>query len=412
MNAVVTPSTLRTRQASRGRGSPVPARGARRKRGAGAPPESRFSIWSLPSRLVCLLACFPYGYFSRLKNWSDRSQVVMRGFAVVLSPTVGLMSLLAFAGVVFGTAPYIVFLPVVAGAIDWLVMGSSWERTRRPSGILRVMRVSLVLLSALVALYASLLGERDNLLQQLRAHEREEALRDPEIAHRATLFGAEIRTLQAQVVENQRLLLQERPALVAKYVTAVRLAEKEARGETGYDTETQTYIRGGGICGPRCQNHKSDARAIQHRIDELDRLPEANAALQQRITEVERARDGLIAARAGDTESMGSLFRAATHADVGTIVQLVAKIFALVVLELAALGLATLKPSDNLLLAKRLEREEDELSMRNHSKFRRAAIMDAHDRARGNAGASQVPVTVALEAPVRRVACRKVAAGK
>ncbi len=365
--------------------------------GHGAAARNRVSIWSYPAVFLCAVACYPYAYYRAIQNGSDRLNVLARGFVVIMSPTVGLLSLLGFGGAVLSSKPMLLFLPVVAAVIDRLAVAMCWQHARA-GWALWAMRIGLALISAVIALYSGVGSEQKNLEFRLREHEREQALRDPEIAQRHALLGEQITQLQQQLNENGKREAA-RAGLVRERALKLKLADKEAHGDAGIDAETSVVIRGGGKCGSRCRTHQADARALGEQIAELDRLESVNRALAQRIAAAELQREALISARRSDTASTGSLIRALGYADAGVLLEVCALVLIIVFLEMVAIILAHIQPSENLLLGKQLETEEDRLRSLNESKLRRAAIHVEQSHARKVFGMNHAPVIVEVTAP-------------
>ena len=81
-------------------------------------------------RGICALACFPYEAMQHLQDWRSKIDVLCRGLAVVIGPTVGGIALFTYAGAVFGNAAIILFLPLLAFLIDWRITGSASGITR------------------------------------------------------------------------------------------------------------------------------------------------------------------------------------------------------------------------------------------------------------------------------------------
>ena len=70
---------------------------------------------------VCALACFPYEAFAQLRDWRAKVDILSRGLAVAIGPTIGGIALFTYAGAVFGNAPFVFLLPFIALLIDWRI---------------------------------------------------------------------------------------------------------------------------------------------------------------------------------------------------------------------------------------------------------------------------------------------------
>lgn len=346
-------------------------------------------------RKFCMLACFPYAYYARITNWSDRCTVLLRGFSVMFSPIVGLASLLLYGTAVLGIAPLIILLPFVAGVVDWKNMSLAWEGNSQGRWGRIGLRVAICFISVMVALYGSVIAESQNLLASLREHEQQQALQDPSINERWSLYAEQIGKLQERRNANEGAYRQ-RGDLVRELSVKQNLAEKEARGMSGRDAATGVFITGNNKCGPRCESYKADARALQTQIEELDRLPAENQRIDAEIASAEKARAALISDHLSEDASVGTLLESLQFAGYGTLTSIVFKCASVLLMELLALVFALGRSSANLVFAKQLEEKEDAFRVKNYNKERNAQLAVEHARTRAEFGASHSPVVVEI----------------
>ena len=146
----------------------------------------------LVMRGICALACFPYEAIGHLRDWRAKVDIVSRGLAVVIGPSIGGIALFTYAGAVFGNAPFIFLLPFIALLIDWRITGSAYDGNGHRH--LNTMRLGLALISCLVAAYASLVSEQPNLLRAMRAAETSD------LEQGRTAASSQYVGLQAQLV--------------------------------------------------------------------------------------------------------------------------------------------------------------------------------------------------------------------
>lgn len=358
-------------------------------------------------RFLCMLACFPARYFSEIQSWSDKVKVIVKGVSVFISPTTTLAVLLTAATQLLIDFPFIILLPVIAFCLDWSTMSNSWNE--RENGGLRtvllvwIVRLCLAGISLSTAMMAALYAESENLQRAHTEHQRRTILNDPEVRGRWDLYDSQIKQFQGTRLAMEASL-QQRPGLVRDLGVKLGLADKEAHGASGIDPTTGAHITGGGVCGPRCESYKADARAIEAQIVELDKIP---AEIQRLSSEIDKAigeQNALIESRLS-AKSLGSLMDGFWVADAGIKSTVVKILFIVMVLELAALVTAGFPPSANLVYISGLAASEDELRSKNLHALVRAEISRNQAARRAQFAGTYPPVSVEVtDLDVRKTA--------
>jgi hypothetical protein len=343
---------------------------------------------------LCALAGFPYYYLKQLHNWGDKARVLVSGGSVVFSPMVGLISLWAYSGLVFGKMPVIMMVPILAAAIDWLMVSESWDVNTKRNGWSLAFRISLACITLFMALYASLLAERTNLVNAIAKAEEQQAALDPANKDNNDLINKELTDIRRAIVENERMI-QNRAALVSEKANITMNAEMERSGSSGVN-KLGVKIVGGGICGTKCKSYLAEAEALQKRIDEIDTLPARNKSLEQRFSSKTKEQKAVLNHFSSDLNSFGTMFKGLAHTDVGTISQIVIKLFILLILELGAFALSIFPVSESLKNAYRHHQSDEKIRIDHAHKVSIANIYKLQIEERKQLGANLIPVTIRI----------------
>jgi hypothetical protein len=354
--------------------------------------DDLYAVLDATVACICALACFPYSSYKLIHNWGDKANVLVRGAAVIISPLVGALSLCAYAAVIFPNAPFVMVLPFISLLIDWLNCASAYGNT----GISRSMwmlRCGLVLISVVIAGYASLLSEQSNLMKELNNQERILAIQN---SNDIQALNTKIDQYRKAIAENESRI-QSKTALVLKMREKTRLADKECNGAAGVDEATGIKIFGG-KCKGRAFNHRADADAAQAQINEIETLPGKSFLLEQKIIDAEKQVEGLIAPHLSDPNSTGSLIKSVQYADFGVLLQIAFRLAILMFMELLALILAHIPVSKNLHDAVEFVVLEDARRIANAHQVAHAEIHGQHIQNRNRLGANHLPVIVQVPA--------------
>lgn len=310
-------------------------------------PSSVAQSCGLIMRGVCALACFPYEAVAQLRDWRAKVDILSRGLAVAIGPTIGGIALFTYAGAVFGNAPFVFLLPFIALLIDWRITGSAYDGNGR--GHLNTMRLGLAMISCLVAAYASLVSEQPNLLKALRAAETSDLVqgRSPASSQYARLHE-QLKQAGTVIAANEARLNLERPIITARLSKAQLLYEKECSGAPGTDESTGIRVVGG-RCGQRAAGHKAEADAARRELAEIDALSRQNDLLRGQVLDLERQQQAVLEAHLTATTSVGALFRSIQYADMGTWIAVGGRLVVLVFCELLCLVLAKIQPPQNVI---------------------------------------------------------------
>jgi len=303
--------------------------------------------WALFVRVICALACFPHEAFHQLQDWGSKASVLGRGLAVAISPTISAIVLYTYAGVVFGNAAYLLFMPVIVFLIDWQITGRAYHKERDSQ--LRLVRVVLALITLFISLYASLLSQQESLLKSLRQGEMA-ALQSAE-SHAGMQFreiqGQMARTREAIASNSERIRVQG-PELKAKQIEAELMQAAECDPNGGGVNALTGKFAIGGRCGPKAKVHKDTAEAARRLIAVVEELKDDNLVLQQELTELGRRMEAIQESVLTTKPGMGSLFKAVRYADLGTVFSIVLSAAMMMFLELLCLIFSRYTPAKNL----------------------------------------------------------------
>ena len=123
-------------------------------------------------RLLCRLAAFPHQAFRLLDTPSDKNAVRYRGIAVVLSPAAFGLALYTSGSQLVDGKPYFGLLVVGVFVLDSLLISLCWNHERASLGMLRALRLGVMMVSITIASIAAVSSESESLLQ--RMHEKED----------------------------------------------------------------------------------------------------------------------------------------------------------------------------------------------------------------------------------------------
>ena len=299
------------------------------------------------TRGICALACFPHEAVEQLRDWRAKVDVLSRGLAVVIGPTIGGIALFTYAGAVFGNAPFIFLLPFIALLIDWRITGAAYDGNAHKH--LNTMRLGLALISCLVAAYASLVSEQPNLLQAMRAAETKELVQGRTVASsQYARLEEQLAQASALIAANENRLQRERPVIAARLSRAQMLYQKECSAAPGTDASTGIRVVGG-RCGQRAAGHKAEADAARRELGEVDQLPGQNDNLRRQVLDLQRQQQAILETHLTATASVGALFKSIQYADVGTWIAVGGRLVVLVFCELLCLVLAKIQPPQNVI---------------------------------------------------------------
>jgi hypothetical protein len=343
---------------------------------------------------LCALAGFPHYYLKQLQNWGDKARVLVSGGSVVFSPLVGLISLWAYSGLVFGKMPVIMMVPILAAAIDWLMVSECWDANSKKNGWVLAFRISLACITLFMALYASLLAERPNLVKALAKAEEKQAALDPANKENNDLINKELTEIRRAIVENERLI-QSKTTLIAEKTNALMNAEQEGSGSSGVN-KLGVKIVGGGECGFNCKSYLAEADALQKTIDEIDTLPARNKSLEQKLSSLKKEQKAILNQFSSDLDSFGAMFTALPYANGGTISQIAIKLFILLILELGAFFLSIFPVSESLKKAYRHHQSDEDHRIDHAHKVSIANIYKVQIEERKQLAANLTPVIVRI----------------
>lgn len=343
-------------------------------------------------RLMCWFAAFPYAAYTQILTPSSRVRVMTNGLAVIVSPLVFTMALLTNGAALVGQSPYLYLLPVVAFAIDRLLIAISYTLASS-SAWLTVVRALILAISLSMALLAGLLSESKNLLQRL--HQREDAvtLQDAE----AQNLVARLKAIDEQIARNEKELMT-RDAIEAERLDAIRLRDMECHGKGGVDPKTGTIIKGGGKCGVNAETHRINAEAAEARLTKLIRLDNDNIGLATQRGKLKADLNTQLESQRSPADSVASLGRALSEADF----QLWSKIFILILCVMTAEAFAFIMSEvpvpQTLQSAVRFSEEIDQVCMQ---AWREAAVAEVAKQRTGRrtqAADGLAPLEVTLAA--------------
>jgi hypothetical protein len=310
-------------------------------------------------RALCVLASFPFEAYQTLQDGRARTAIRTRGWAVLIGPLFSFMALLTCAPEILPRMPYMLLLPFVAFAIDQYITSESYAgHTTRA---LSLGRIALAIISVAMALVAGLLAEQTKLIKSTRdAETRAIESGSSSASSRFRQYERQASEVAAAIAANDARLLRERPAVVARRETPRQLWQKECYGSAGIDTQTGVQVIGG-RCGRRAAGYKADAEAMERSLAELDQVRTDNERLNKELAEARRQQDAILERHLSSDHGLGVLLDAFMHhADWGTRIWILLRIFTIGLVELMAWWLSKGAAPANVLKALRDLEERDE----------------------------------------------------
>lgn len=353
-------------------------------------------------RIICLIASYPSPkYLKILGNDCHKGRVVASACCVVLSSSVFAWSVhnnftLAF-GEKFLAFGYV--LVVVALILDWLIMSGCWSKADKGTRTLSkffcalLIRALLICISLVIAVVTGVLSQKNNSQKALSEYEINVALQVPEFKVQYDFYSQQIEGYQASLLGNEKRI-KERPVYVQEMAIKNRCARKEeSPGQARFDEECG-HIKGGGICGVRCEELKNEAAALKMQVEELDSIPASNLVLEEKIRIAAEKQQQLLETKLSDPNSIGSLLAGALKADVSTQLMIFGVLIFVVILEMSAFIIAHFPVHENLLDAVTHQATNDKLELGYANKLNQALIHSKHAINRAKVGDNFPPVTV------------------
>lgn len=353
------------------------------------------------TEMLCLLAGFSYEYFVKLRDPRFKIKVLKLGTAVIISPTVFACSLYSNGKTLFGESfneqvVLLITLPLIALFLELAIVHQAWSREGVKSGWITTTRVSLVLISAVIAFAAAADHENQTLSKSADQFAFSRAMENESIKTQYDQLSEQIELKQQTINANQEQIANLNE-LKEKLADDERIAKKEAvLKQGGIDQATGIRIVGGAICGNKCKEKQIDAETNKTRITAIEKLPEENNKLQLEIERAKENQQKLIGIDANKNNSLGSHLTGFIHADWAVKAAVIARVILQLILELAAFVLAHMPIPDELKDAAEAAAAEDKLSI-SLTKKQNTALLMAETLAKKQELASSLPaVTVTV----------------
>ena len=239
---------------------------------------------------LCFLAGLDRQVFLRLRSVRYRVNMMVRGIAVIVSPLAFTMALVSNGEAIVGQSPYLILLPILVFALDWLLVACSYDK-RNPEYLnsktpLIILRVFVLMLSVFMSIFAGLLTEQENLLGQINDKEK------------AKIEQTDRWRKLSEVETN---LAQRNNALEAQLATIEDLKRKRAEAqqyEIAESSGTARVVDGvaivGGRCGPKCIDWRQRKEAADSRIKELEISAGDSDKLKAQMKDIQDQKDKMI----------------------------------------------------------------------------------------------------------------------
>lgn len=354
------------------------------------------------TKMLCLLAGFPYEYFVILRNPRSKITVLGLGTAVIISPTVFAFSLYTNGKTVFGEGfseqiVLLIALPLITLLLDLFIVHQVWSRERIQSGWITTTRFALIAISLLIAFATAADHESETLSKSADQFAFSRAMENQSIKTQYEQLSVQIELKQQTINANQERIANLN-ALKEKYANDKRIAKKEAElQQGGIDQDTGIRIVGGAICGNKCKEKQIDAEINETRITAIEKLPLESSKLQEEIELAKETQQKLIGFNENKNKSLGNLLTGFLHADFGIKSLVIARVILQLILELGAFVLAHLPVANELKEAVDAVAAEEKLSI-SLTKKQNTALLMAEMSAQKQEIASRLPavsVTVA-----------------
>lgn len=353
------------------------------------------------TKMLCLLAGFSYEYFVNLRDPRSKITVLVLGTAVIISPTVFACSLFSNGKTIFGESfneqvVLLIALPLIALFLELAIVHQAWSREGVKSGWITTTRVSLAVISAVIAFATAADHENQALSKSADQFAFSRAMENESIKTQYDQLSEQIELKQQTINANQEQIANLNE-LKEKLADDERIAKKEAvLQQGGIDQDTGIRIVGGATCGNKCKEKQIDAETNRNRITAIEKLPEENNKLQLEIERAKENQQKLIGIDANKNNSLGSHLTGFIHADWAVKAAVIARVILQLILELAAFVLAHLPVADELKDAAEAVAAENKLSI-SLTKKQNTALLMAETLAKKQEIASSLPaVTVTV----------------
>ena len=357
------------------------------------------AVLRLPLLPLGLLSAIPGHAMSRITTPADWILLVVRAFAVIVSPVAFGLALFKNAAIVGAQAPFLVLLPLVVLATDWANMAAAADGAKKSGGLV-VLRIFIVLLSLFMATTAAFWQEQEAIGRRLVEIE-------DDATHNSAAYQqlvGEKKALEGELVTNRQALqddLQKRADLQSQANGYRRLQQQECEGRAGIDPETGEMIVGGQECGENAATHRINAEAKERALLALVPVVDHRESLQAQINAKATAIEELVVANRSNKDSLSTLLNgvAAGAVDWGVWVSLAFTVIIMLVMETFALVMSGIALTTSLTAAIKTSKERDEQRLRNYDESLRAEETRQHRLARASAGSELPPIIAPLPRP-------------
>ncbi|MDI9408096.1 MAG: hypothetical protein QM523_02495 [Candidatus Pacebacteria bacterium] len=239
---------------------------------------------------LCFLSGLDRQVFTQLRSVRYRVNMMVRGVAVIISPLAFTLALLFNGEAIVGQSPYLILLPILVFALDWLLVACSYDKHNpeymKSKTPLVILRIFVLLLSVFMSLFAGLLTEQGNLLTQINEKEKlklEQTDRWRKLSEVETNLASRNNALEAQLATIEELK--------RKRAEAQQFEIAESGGES---RQIDGVAIVGGRCGPKCLDWRQRKEAADSRIKELESSSLDSEKLKAQMKEIQDQKDKMV----------------------------------------------------------------------------------------------------------------------
>lgn len=299
------------------------------------------------AQAICVLASFPLVAFHTLRDVRAKGDVIMRGLAVFIAPTVSAYFLFRHGEAVFAMAAFFLLLPALSALLDWRITAGAYQPSIGQG--LRPIRYGLALVTASIAFVGALTAERQNLMKALHEAELQTLAKGDSIYSRD--FAA-VQDLLAQARNSEAELIRKQDEEVPRLQNLINqsrmLHTKECYGVAGVDASTGVQIKGG-QCGPRAAAHKADMDAAERSLSDLKQQIETRPQIAERIDELKTRARSIVKAHLSPENNIGSLVKAIEYASLGVLASVALQLCTVLFFELLCVIVSHITPPDSVI---------------------------------------------------------------